>query len=218
MVKAKAKGAAALAAAAALALALAAPAFADTGVTDKDYNQGIEPGGSFDATTEITANFSKPTAKVIKVTLPSTMPVNVATKLDADDPNKQVFDSATGSTATVKNYSKDQTVDIKVAKVVDATVEPGSGLLGTYLKMTLTPATSAGTAAGAYELAAGDSLDVALFTGLTGTTDGTTNPGEGTLELAAAAGTTDDLTKVTENGGSYTVTATLKVVVPNAAP
>lgn len=209
----KAKGAAALVAAAALTLAFSVPAFADTSVTDKEYDERIDPGRSFEAKTEITANFSTPDAKVIKVTLPSSMPVNVATKLDSGNPSKQVFDSATGSTATVKNYSKDQTVDIKVAKVVDATVAPGTGLLGTYLKMTLTPATSDGTAAGAYSLAAGDNLDVALITGLAGSVDGTTNPGEGTLALSAEAGTSDDLTTVT-SGGSYTVTTMLKVIVP----
>lgn len=194
---------------AALTTAFAIPAFAATpGATDTTYDKTLSEGNSFEAPTNIEATVYAPGAKVIKVTVPSQMPISIATQ---DSNGKHVIDSAKTLPveATVQNYSQDTAVDVSVAKVTDA-----DNLLDS-IALTLTPATTMGTPGGAYALAKGDSIDAPLLTKLAGTTDGATDPGTGTLTLTASADADKDLKSL--EGSAHTVTTVLKVAVPASA-
>lgn len=196
-------------AAAALSAAFAVPALAATpGVEDGTYEKAEIAGGSFDATTDIEATVHAPGAKVVKVTLPSKMPVGIATKVSG---SAHVIDADNTPPveAQVQNWSPETAVNVSVAKVTDA-----SNLLG-KVTLTLTPGLEAGmgTAGAPYALAKGDSINAPLFTGLAAAADNGTTPGTGTLTLAASASASEDLTSLE---GAHTVTAVLKVSVPSA--
>lgn len=205
----KAKHIAAVLTAAALTAAFAMPAFAATpGVEDTTYDKAEIAGGAFETSTDITATVHAPGAKIIKVSVPSQMPIGVATKLGTGSTHVIDADKTLPVQAEVRNYSQGSTVNVSVAKVTDA-----DNLLN-KVTLSLTPTTTMGTAGGAYSLVKGDSLDQALFTNLAGTTDGATNPGIGSLTLSASATPTEDLTDLED--AAHTVTAVLKVAVPNA--
>ena len=185
-------------------------------VTTKDYTGAIEPGDSFSADTVITADVKAPSAKVISVTLPSTMSIAIGTKYkDVGGVQTAVYDASTthAVTAAVKNASKGTAVDISVANVA----ETPAGALATLL-LKLTPVTSAtgATAGPAYQMAAG-SANASMVAGLPGLAeDGTGTPGEATLALST--GMTDNATALTSLAGkSATVTTTLKVALPATA-
>lgn len=229
---------AAAAAAVALATALAVPAAsafaadrtgdmtagAETVVTDsngnkvgsKDYTGAIEPGDSFSADTVITADVKAPTAKVISVTLPSTMSIAIGTKYkDVSGVQTAVYDASTthAVAAPVKNSSKGTAVDISVARVA----ETPAGALATLL-LKLTPASgNAGSVASAGVDLLTTTADAGLITGLTGLAeDGSGTAGEATLSLST--GMVDNTTELTSLAGkSATVTTTLKVALPATA-
>lgn len=118
-----------VAAAATLAMTMSVPAFAS--VTDTsgtgDYNGTLGSGETgFDATTTITADVTAPDAKVISVTIPSTLAMPIATKTDAA---KTVLDTTKtpSQTVQVKNNA-DSTTNIKVeVSGVDETADATSG-------------------------------------------------------------------------------------------
>lgn len=226
----------AVASAVALALTLTAPAFADdrTGdmtagneqettdangnkVGSKEYSGAIEPGDSFNADTVITADVKAPTAKVISVTLPSTMSIAVGTKYaNVGGAQTAVYDASTthAVAAAVKNASKGTAVDVSVATVA----ETPAGALATLL-LKLTPASSSATSvatAGVDLLTS--TADAPLVTGLAGLAeDGTGTAGEATLSLST--GMTDNTTALDSLAGKkVTVTTTLKVAVPATTP
>ncbi|MRX81749.1 hypothetical protein [Eggerthella guodeyinii] len=204
----KAKNIAAVLTATALAAAFAVPAFAATpGVEDGSYEKAEIAGGSFEAPTDIKATVHAPGAKVIKVTVPSQLPIGVATKVGSGSAHVIDADKTLPVQAEVRNYSQDSAVDVSVAKVAD-----DSNLLE-KISLSLAPATTMGTPGSDYSLAKGDSIDAPLFTNLAGTADGATNPGVGSLTLTASASPSEDLTSLE---GSHTVTAVLKVSVPTA--
>lgn len=208
----KAKNIAAVLSAVALTAAFAVPAFAAVtpGVEDGTYEKTEIAGGSMSASTDIEATVHAPGAKVIKVTVPSKMPVGIATKVGTDGSTHVIdADKTLPVEAQVLNYSQDSAVNVSVAKVTDA-----DNLLS-KIKLTLTPTaeTGMGTAGSAYDLAKGDSIDAPLFTGLAASADGGITPGIGTLTLNASADASADLTDLE---GAHTVTAVLKVAVPIA--
>ena len=141
------------------------------------------------------------------MTLPSKMPVGIATKVSG---SAHVIDADNTPPveAQVQNWSPETAVNVSVAKVTDA-----SNLLG-KVTLTLTPGLEAGmgTAGAPYALAKGDSINAPLFDGLAAADNGTT-PSTGTLTLAASASASEDLTSIE---GAHTVTAVLKVSVPSA--
>lgn len=204
----KAKNIAAVLTAAALTTAFAVPAFAATpGVEDTTYEKSEIAGGAFETSTDIKATVHAPGAKIIKVTVPSQLPIGIATKLGSGSTHVIDADKTLPVQAEVQNYSQDSAVNVSVAKVAD-----DSNLLE-KITLSLAPTTTMGTAGSTYSLVKGDSLNQALFTNLAGTTDGATNPGIGSLTLSASANASEDLTSLE---GSHTVTAVLKVAVPTA--
>lgn len=224
----------------ALALCLSVPAFAADRTDDmtagteqetpdangnkvgsKEYSGAIEPGDSFNADTVITADVKAPTAKVISVTLPSTMSIAVGTKYaNVGGAQKAVYDASTTHAveAKVKNSSKGTAVDVSVAKVAETSTPGDPSALATLL-LKLTPATSAAgaTAGSALVLAAG-TPDAEMVSGLPGLAeDGTGTAGEATLTLST--GMDDGVTNLDSLANKkFTVTTTLKVALPATTP
>lgn len=126
------KGVVSVAAATALALALSAPAFAAVADTDGtgNYEGTLGTNGTFDAVTTINAEVTAPDAKVISVTVPSTLALPVGTKVG--DGGKAVLDAAKtpSQTVSVKNNAESTTA-VKVA--VSSVTETPDASNGAYL-------------------------------------------------------------------------------------
>lgn len=233
----KAKTIVAVASATALVLTLSIPAFAadrtddmtagneqttvdanDNKVTTKDYSGAIEPGDSFDVDTVITADVKAPTAKVISVTLPSTMSIAVGTKYKAGSGGTQqaVFDAANTHAVQAKivNASKGTAVDVSVASVTET---PADALATLLLKLTPASSSADSVATSGVDLLTSTS-DEALVSGLAGLGgDGSGTAGEASLELST--GMIDNTTVLDSLAGKkVTVTTTLKVAVPATTP
>lgn len=219
----------------ALVTTLSVPAFADDRTGDvtagaeqttsdanansigtKEFTGAIEPGDHFSVDTEIKADVKAPTAKVISVTLPSTMSIAIGTKYkDVSGVQTAVFDASSTHevAATVKNASKGTAVDVSVASVTDS--NPAS--LSTLL-LKLAPTTSAPGATAGSELAlTAGTPNASMVAGLPGLAeDGTGTPGEATLTLST--GMTDNGTVLTDLvGKNISIATTLKVALPTPA-
>lgn len=125
------KGLISVVAATALACSLSVPAFA--AVTDTDgtgnYEGTLGTNGTFDAVTTINADVTAPDAKVISVTVPSTLALPVATKADG---GKTVLDAAKTPTQAVQVTNNAQsTTAIKVE--VSSVAETPDATNGLYL-------------------------------------------------------------------------------------
>ena len=196
---------AALACAAALCSLMATPAFAavapngdpttDGDVTSQNYSGTLKGDESFDAPLNIKADIAKPGEKIVKVTVPSVMPVAIETGLGGSGGSTTVFAKAVASTAKIQNSSESSSaVSVSLVSVTDAAVD-GHKLLD-QVSMTL-----AGDSSATLNSFKADT-PVPLFASIAA-------GGEGTVTASAAA-----LTEDTEIfPGSYTVATTLKVAL-----
>lgn len=186
----------AVASATVLTLALSVPAYADMSDTtgNGDYEGTLNKNDTFNADTVITASVSAPEAKVISVTVPSTMAASIGTKTDG---GKTVFDATKSPevTASVKNNAKSELhIKAEVSKVAEKPAVAGGALLSSMVKLTLTGEDAVvlkdGTYASGNVLAADLAPDTSKHIALTAS------------ELAPS-------TEMAE--GTYTLTTTIKV-------
>lgn len=188
-------------AATALALSLSVPAFA--AVTDADgtgnYQGTLGTNESFDATTTIEADVAAPSAKIISVTVPSTLALPIATKVDQ---TKTVLDAANSPSrkVTVKNNAQSTTaVKVALSKVEETADQTSGKFLSSMVKVLLA------------------SNDVPA--GLTLSKDAAySDPGNVLVSRIAADGSADLTLSAAElaaaqevTPGSYTLKTTLKV-------
>lgn len=186
----------AVASAAALTMALSAPAYAAMSDTDGtgNYEGTLNQNDTFNADTVITANVSAPDAKVISVTVPSTMAASIATKADG---GKTVFDAAKSPevTASVKNNAKsDLHIKAEVSKVAEKPAVTGGALLSSMVKLTLTGDDAVVLKDGSYTSGNVLASDLAP---------------DASKHIALTASELAPNTEVTD--GTYTLTTTIKV-------
>lgn len=162
----------------------------DGDVTSQGYSGTLGAGETSDVPMNIKANIANPGDKIIKVTVPSVMPVAIGTKTDN---GKTVFDTAISTTAQVQNsVDSNAAVKVSLASVNDASVD-GHTLLS-QVNMTL-----AGNSTVTLNTFS-SSAPVDLFASIA--------PGsEGTLTARASAKAAD----AEIFPGSYTVATILKV-------
>lgn len=140
MMKSKKAKLLSMAAATALAVTMATPAFASvTDTTGKgDYQGTVESGkDGFDATATIKADVSAPDAKVLSVTIPSTLALPVATKTAAD---KTVFDADKTPSQTVQvknNADSDSPVKVSLSKVEESAADLSNPVLSQMVNVLL---------------------------------------------------------------------------------
>lgn len=142
------KGVVSVAAATTLALALSAPAFAAVADTDGtgNYEGTLEANGSFDAVTTISAEVAAPDAKVISVTVPSTLALPVGTKVGAGGKPVLDVDKTPSQTVSVKNSAESTTaVKVAVSSVAETPDAENGAYLSSMLKVLLSgPDTASG--------------------------------------------------------------------------